>query len=252
MNILLLGDIHGNYDLMHHRIAEIQRHYQLTFDRIIQVGDFGYFPQHLGAEKTIACANGLIRGRTYNVPDQQFAPEMWFIRGNHEDHSVLPQGPGLHDTPYAPWKYIQDGHLDDQGILYIGGAWSIDGAFRRRMESFYPGTPFLDQWLPHLEQVSERRYEEILDTYHPDQVEYLITHDCDWELLRVLCPGSAMPTTTGKYLQKVLDKFKPKIHYFGHHHTTIVWKHSNGVTIQKLLKNIEHPSMAGWFDILTI
>ena len=75
--VLIAGDTHGNtswVETLARKAAE------QGCPIIIQVGDFGYFPDHPGGPRFLtavdtACAvNGV---------------ELWFIDGNHDDHFAL-------------------------------------------------------------------------------------------------------------------------------------------------------------------
>ena len=75
--VLMAGDTHGN-------IGWIKRLAKAAADNdcpvIIQVGDFGYFPAHgegrhfLTAVERACATNGI---------------KLWFIDGNHDDHTSL-------------------------------------------------------------------------------------------------------------------------------------------------------------------
>ena len=75
--VLIAGDTHGNTKWVTH-LTEVAARSDCPV--IVQVGDFGYFPDHrdgprfLSAVDQACAANGV---------------ELWFIDGNHDDHTSL-------------------------------------------------------------------------------------------------------------------------------------------------------------------
>ena len=253
---LLLGDIHCNYAAMEDFIQAIMVEYNDShrFDRIIQVGDFGYYPDFVGEDNIFAYVGGFTRGfRERDLPSLDLADEMIFIRGNHEDHIALSKindGQEVKDTYLGGWKFAPDGLLRD-GILYAGGAWSIDGRARQEARHYAPEhLKFLDQWYEEAEQISIRRMNETLEFAgdHRKDIEILITHDCNFNLLYSLVRAKLHKTRTGVFIDKLLaDVIEPEYHFFGHHHKHLgMARHQNGVTKQILLNNIE--SVRVWHD----
>lgn len=112
--IVLVGDIHGFYKV----VADTAKKY--PYAEIIQVGDFGFWPG--------------LRER-YTPPPRK----IYFIDGNHDDIGALVGlSPFEWENPVEIWPnamYVPRGtvmELDGKTILFMGGAKSIDRAWRRK------------------------------------------------------------------------------------------------------------------------
>ena len=113
MNILLLGDTHGNWFWMDQNIK-----YAKTFvdiDLVIQLGDFG-------------CYHSNIKELVNNYKKFTDCP-IYFIDGNHEDHFYLRYECDLTHMNdrcifYQPRGSIIE--LDGRTIGFMGGAFNVD------------------------------------------------------------------------------------------------------------------------------
>jgi len=270
--ILILGDIHGLYRQMecgiHHIINEFND--GKAFDKIIQVGDFGFYPNNTDDKEYYSSFQGYVyKGIPKDeLPSCRFADRMFFIRGNHEDHRALipfnqvENGPQL--CEHGPWEFIPDGYLDEDGFFYVGGAWSIDGAARAADEDNCKefGYEYFDKWMPGLEEVSSRQIPQILDfaRQNKDKIKYLVTHDCAFSDLSMLLSSKFIRhSCTGRFIDDLFNIIEPDIHYFGHHHKRMNFRSRMGCQ-KKLLNMLPYsysglypPSgKMGWFDILEI
>lgn len=129
--VLIAGDTHGNtpwVETLTRRAAE------QGCPIIIQVGDFGYFPDLPGGPRFLtavdtACAvNGVA---------------LWFIDGNHDDHFALAehrdQGEPVALTDHV--TYIPRGTritLGGQTFGFLGGAFSVDWRDRTHGIDWWP------------------------------------------------------------------------------------------------------------------
>ena len=117
--VLIVGDTHGKTAWLN-RLADAAAESDCTI--IIQVGDFGYFPEHRDGPRYLTavehvCANS--------------GAELWFIDGNHDDHTSLanldhnhfPVGISDHVTYLPRGSRIR---LGGTAFGFIGGAFSID------------------------------------------------------------------------------------------------------------------------------
>lgn len=125
--ILLVGDIHGVYSVFNEFVAKAPAEAV-----IIQVGDFGFWPQLV----------------------QRFVPpprNIYFIDGNH-DHTQALAGLPPFDKPVEIWPnaiYVPRGtvlELDGKKILFLGGAKSIDRKWRARFNPM--GDNPVNCWFP--------------------------------------------------------------------------------------------------------
>ena len=155
LRVLIAGDTHGNTKWVKHLIDAAARN---DCPVIIQVGDFGYFPDHrdgprfLSAVDQACAANGV---------------ELWFIDGNHDDHTSLvelehghiPVDVAEHVTYLPRGRRL---HLGGRRFGFLGGAFSVDWRDR---------TAGIDWW-----------HHEVTDTddvarLGTEQLDVLITHD---------------------------------------------------------------------------
>jgi predicted MPP superfamily phosphohydrolase len=184
--ILFLGDIHGNKSIINMGIS-----YAISngCTSIIQVGDFGYFPNLY--PEFITYLNNL------NPPIP-----IYFIDGNHDDHWNLPKS----NEPVELFPsifYIPRGYIY-KSILFLGGASSIDKHHR---------TIGIDWW-PE-EEISYKDYLTSITNISNNQLDILITHTS---------PSNEVLTfsDTNDYSNRVINNFistyRPRLHIHGHHH----------------------------------
>lgn len=118
MKVLFAGDWHAGTEFGQ---ATIDLAADRGIDRIIQVGDFGYWPriEQGAAFLEAVSAHAVRRGVS-----------IWFCDGNHEDHDSLP-----HDSQVDPLEVAASIHWVPRGtvldwagkrLLFFGGAVSID------------------------------------------------------------------------------------------------------------------------------
>ena len=122
-NILILGDIHGEFELLRKSIDKKQ----ISDVIIIQVGDFGigFYDKHKDQHKLHTLNNFLIER---NI-------EMYTIRGNHDDPSYFTGTFELSNIKLIPDYYTLETMNDT--ILFIGGAISIDRTQRTLNKTYW-------------------------------------------------------------------------------------------------------------------
>ncbi len=168
--IRFIGDIH----------ADFETYKKLLWDyETIQVGDYGI---------------GFGTPPEGNPIDPQ---KDQFIRGNHDDP--------LKCTLQKNW--IADGTFDGQ-IFFIGGAESIDRAYRIEGKSWWPE-----------EELSHSDFYKIADSYSRIKPDIVVTHDapdpiCHYVLGRQIWDLSR----TQQALGALWAIHKPKLWIFGHYH----------------------------------
>lgn len=196
----IVGDIHGkvmDYKFYSLGIGRTRSGKELAVDRSIQLGDFG-----MGFNKTATWNDNMRQWFEAN-------PGHKFIRGNHDDPSVCKTMPG----------YIADGRVEGHS-MFIGGAWSIDHAWR---------TAGLNWWED--EECSIEQFNQLIDTYTIVRPRVMFTHDCPTEAAIELFQkrglllggyGAKLENTrTASALQAMYEIHQPDFWFFGHwHHTT--------------------------------
>jgi hypothetical protein len=208
---LLLPDVHSAWgsadDLIDHA-----RRKEGPFDRIIQLGDMGFGFAGVKPWKT------------------KYEEILWFIDGNHDNHEMLSNrgDPNFGYDPYhvlwprewqdflKRWEYKERGAFED-GILFIGGASSIDRIWRTAGKDWWPG-----------ENISYEDEERVMDTIEEvgaENIHTVISHDCPAGFsmakpLRIHNGSGAKENfdNNRKFLEHVRTVVKPERWYFGHYH----------------------------------
>ena len=170
--MIYIGDVHGKY----FSYKELTGYYGET----IQVGDLG-----IG----------------FGMEEKTFSKHHRFIRGNHDSPDLCRAHPNC----------TADGHIDDEGRMFIGGADSIDKEWR---------TPGLDWWYD--EELSPQEFEPLLEKYIKEKPEVMVTHDVADSVARHFFPfytNNESASTTRHYLDLMFKEHKPRLWIFGHWHT---------------------------------
>jgi len=138
-----------------------------------------------------------------------------FIRGNHDS----PQQCQAH-----PCYAGEFGYDADTGIFWIGGAWSIDAAYRVEGVSWWRD-----------EELSQEQLEAAIELYIKVKPKLVVSHEAPSEAAKTLLnaaivgnPGGeqayfgakfgCVDTRTSKALQRMFDTHKPDQWIFGHYH----------------------------------
>lgn len=209
MKVLLLGDIHGRFQLADRFYnAIIEEHGEENIDLLIQVGDFGFWP----------------RLEVMQAWPRTFGHRAVFVDGNHEDHETLRrlQEPdwGMEEPPskewlqtMEAWEYMPRGTIEN-GILYIGGAHSIDYRFRMRGVDWFPEE--------NISYEDQERVFDAIDAYGgPQKIHTVISHDCpaSFNVLEACSiTGRELVGGNRKFLEAVRSYVRPDYWFFGHYH----------------------------------
>lgn len=188
--IMVMGDTHADFGKMNHYISKHKP------DVLIVCGDFGYWPptNRLHPIKNRGC-------------------EIYFCDGNHENFMFL--NAYLEAEEYQPnpiligdWEgvyWMPRGsvlELDDgRRILFMGGAESIDKAYR--IKGF--------DWFPE-ESITEEDLRKIPE----GDFDIVVSHTAPDFIIRYI--GGEGLGQSEKMLRRVYGRVKPKHWYFGHMH----------------------------------
>lgn len=211
MRLLLAGDFHC--DLNHAGyISQIAKNQDIS--RIVQVGDFGYWP-HTSPEYVPRMDETLAkRGQTL----------VW-IPGNHENYDALYALEDVTErTPEGFWKVAENIFYaprglrwtwDDTTFLALGGAHSIDKMMRLGLEQ-RSGRP-RTQWWPQ-ELLTD---EDVARAISGDgRVDVVISHDmpvgCDDVF--TLYKTDPEDHDNRRRVKRVVDHVRPKTLVHGHYH----------------------------------
>ena len=110
--ILLLGDIHGNFNVFNHYIKK----YNFENVTFIQVGDFG-----IGYDKEETNLNNLT---LLNNSLKETNNKLLVVRGNHDNPSYFNGNYVFSNLELLPDYTIKI--IDNKNFLFIGGAISVD------------------------------------------------------------------------------------------------------------------------------
>jgi hypothetical protein len=198
--IRFIGDVHGKY-----------RHYGRILDtspyRTIQVGDMG-----VGFRRW---PHGEYEA---NPPyDKMLAGEHRFIRGNHDNPDVCRR----HS------QYIMDGTMMTNGIMFVGGALSIDKAYRYEDYSWWADEELSPPELKHMSVQFEAFRPQIMVTHEcPESIAAMIVGN-----IPDLRNGGSMKmdprfaSRTRQWFEIMFHDHKPKLWIFGHWHVPFDYIH---------------------------
>lgn len=189
--IQLVGDVHGKFNQL---LPILDSHTGLT----IQLGDLG-IGFHKGFTKysgyAIRTHPEAVRLTNFEYDKDKFL----FIRGNHDNPIQCRKHP----------NYLGEyGLIGKDDIFFISGAWSIDRAWR---------TPGVDWW--EEEELSQIALLNAIESYSTAFPRIVISHDCPYEIAKIMYPREHIATRTGQAFDAMLDEWRPSMWIFGHHHT---------------------------------
>lgn len=181
-----IGDVHGKYAPYKKIIKE--------HANTIQVGDMGI---------------GFVKQRSYSDvkylsnPPHALMKEAGarFIRGNHDNPEVCKK----HS------QFIPDGVVEED-VMFIGGASSIDRAWR---------TKDYDWWED--EQVSNQDFEKLVEVYNDVKPKIMVTHECPEYIASAMLrhfnkEKFALHSETRWFFDRMWNAHAPKLWVFGHWH----------------------------------
>lgn len=207
--MLVAGDTHGNTPWVE-RLAATAAEQGCPI--AIQVGDFGYFPDH---------PEGLRFLTAVDTACARHGVELWFIDGNHDDHSALAEH-RENDTPVAlsdHVTYIPRGARINLGGLrfgFLGGAFSVDWRDR---------THGIDWWPNEMTERSD------VARLGGEPLDVLIAHDAPAGLDLAACQLPAEDQVRTDQVRSLIatavEATRPRIVFHGHwhyaHETEVSW-----------------------------
>jgi predicted phosphodiesterase len=232
VRVLVLGDTHGDVRWC----VEVTRLAgELGVERILQVGDFGYWPGIM-VELVGGFRRSLADCLLYDIAsacETSGVAEWIVIDGNHDDHGALqavvrrqPDDQGMfrlgRHVRYSP----RGNSFTLAGVSFgtLGGAASIDALLEEWGVDF-DKDPYLRgyDWFPDLEQPSTRDVERL-----PESLDVLLTHEAPIEIdLRHLngfpnlcIPPEIQEISNGprSLVSAALHATKPRLLIHGHWH----------------------------------
>lgn len=208
--VLILGDIHADWETANILLDHIPR---TEYDEIIQVGDMGAWIGYIAPwMRSFDCRTRWVDGNHEHHPrilkrDQHF--------GETADTHWVPMWQAF----FEQWEYKPRGHIEE-GILFIGGARSIDKHVRIKGRDWFPEENIL---------ASQREFiRSNIAAYGPENIHTVIAHDCpeSFPVLDAVIArngGAVLGYDPNRpFLQEIFEEVKPERWYFGHYH--IPWK----------------------------
>lgn len=234
MLIAIFGDVHGNINLMFERAREWEQRTGLTLEALIQIGDFGIWPNPNAVDEMTrkhAEKAGLPPAgdfRSYALGELQVPKPLYFIRGNHEDQVFLRAHQRIHMSLFPDdyltrtieicpgMFYIPDGH-----IVEIGGwkfaAWG--GNFAKK--TWEQGVEY---WSPRLEgRRLNHMNRDVFERLIRERFDVLLTHDAPLGSGVVGAMGVELPPDemTGNGclpIKELIEVCAPRYQFNGHWH----------------------------------
>lgn len=189
-----IGDVHGKFKSYKKVIRDVPIS--------IQVGDMGVGFKKYRADRELIWDT--------NPPyDAMKKGDHRFIRGNHDNPGVCKQQE----------LWIPDGELVHNKIFCLGGALSVDRAYR---------TEGIDYWSN--EELSHQELNTLVDKYESIKPEYVVTHDCPDsianEIMMAYRKDKSEPSITRQALESMFYIHQPKYWIFGHWHHSMQFSRS--------------------------
>jgi hypothetical protein len=211
--VLFAGDIHGRLDHLGFLAVQAAR---VDADAIVQLGDLGYWPHTDPA---------FIRKADRILSAAQL--HLIAIDGNHENFAALREP----HPEFGPWRVLGKRVLlaprgalwrwQDKRILAIGGAASIDKAWRQAKEEKARKRHQRSQWLwwPD-EEITDADVEAaIASARAAGGCEILLCHDAPESASLPLTVYDHQPSRDSRRrLQRVLEAASPEFVLHGHYH----------------------------------
>lgn len=214
MKLVVAGDWHGN---LRWAMQVVKFAHDAGIDKIIQVGDFGFWPhKYQGVEYLDYLNKSLIDNHVM----------VYWLDGNHENHAALR---ALMENTYRNDKghyYIRSEilysprgnrwHWDGKSFETVGGAYSIDKFARTPGESWWAD-----------ETLSEGELNSVL--MGSKKVDYLFTHDCPTSVPMTGLKNDPDSHIHRQKIDRVGNALHPTLWFHGHMHTQMEYMFNNSI-----------------------
>jgi predicted phosphodiesterase len=211
--ICAAGDNHGAIEKMYADILEFESALRLRFEAVLHVGDFGIWPDADRIDKATRNHDGAGDFPVWFAENRRVPRRTVFVKGNHEDFVWLDDQlsaevlPGLFYLKNGQRRVIES---EDQAITAggIGGCFGPSD-FQRKSDS--------------LQGYSKRHYTrtEINMLIEGGRLDVLLLHDAPRGVVfETHRRGKGWASDTDG-LDDAIRGTRPRICFFGHHHTRV-------------------------------
>lgn len=215
------GDLHGDMDRFSPAFIPCLRG-MTAKDCLFVCGDFGFL-FYTDEKRRKTQAEQLDRLARYPF-------KILFVDGNHENF------PMIFDFPEEEWNggrihrirsniiHLMRGQvytIDGKTIFTMGGAYSVDKAFRQEGISWWP------QEMP-----SEEEYAEAWKNLqaHGCKVDYVLTHAAPEETMSIFHPRHWEEARLNQFLEWIRERITYRHWWFGHlHRDEDLWRHQTAL-----------------------
>jgi Calcineurin-like phosphoesterase len=224
--LMLTGDWHRN---TRWALRMIEHADDNGVDTILQLGDFGFWPNDDGTDKYVAKLSKQL---------QQRGIRLYWLDGNHENHDAIDAGlaDDRESVGYLPrgfrWRWW------GKDWMAVGGGVSVDKTWRR------PGIDWFDR-----EVLSPDEFEHCC---RPGNVDIIVSHDCPSgvripgfhaEEKQGITPNWFPPEAIAEseahraLLAAICDSTEPAYLFHGHYHSSYCDELSTGTDLFGLDKD---------------
>ena len=207
------GDIHGAMDKMYEDVLAFEGALGVRFEWVLHVGDFGVWPDANRIDKATKKHDGAGNFPSWFAERRAAPRRTVFIKGNHEDFVWLD---AQRDAQVLPGLfYLRNGRTVDLGgspdIIRVAGVGGCHGPSDFERES------------KRLQGYAKRHYtrDEIETLSNAVAVDILLVHDAPAGVPFERHRRGIGWVSEAAGLDKLVASVRPKICFFGHHHTRV-------------------------------
>jgi len=211
--LCVAGDIHGAIERFYDDVVAFERSLGVVFDWVLQVGDFGIWPNPGRVDRATLRHDGAGDFPLWLAERRVVPRPTLFIKGNHEDFVWLDAQP--HSELLPGLHYLRNGAVRELQVgderLRVGG---IGGCF---------GPSDFGRASGKLQSRAKRHYtqDEIARLAVSPGLDLLLTHDAPAGVRFERHRRGAGYVSEAAGLDEVLRRASPRLCFFGHHHTRL-------------------------------